>query len=222
MASTSPFADLPPIKIGKGGGIGRLKAILGITPNSGQLSSLDVVIISIDLELPGQDRWDMHKFKTEGCGIAILDTRDLRDSSPRKSLNDLITTQEFSTKYPVKAKRLIPGRRCIFAPTNRIGQDQFRSVIAKALQVKDQDYPPTGRHARLRNIVLELYLYNAGNDATYTLVAMIKLVVKGSSSMNRLLKRKEEANIERLENLVFTDATPKVDDHGNPQEEPPR
>lgn len=68
----------------------------------------------------------------------------------------------------------------------------------------------------------ELYLYNAGNDATYTLVAMIKLVVKGSSSMNRLLKRKEEANIERLENLVFTDATPKVDDHGNPQEEPPR
>ena len=100
----------------------------------------------------------MHKFKTrpyiEGCGIAILDTRDLRDSSPRKSLNDLITTQEFSTKYPVKAKRLIPGRRCIFAPTNRIGQDQFRSVIAKALQVKDQDYPPTGRHARLRNIVL--------------------------------------------------------------------
>jgi hypothetical protein len=158
MASTSPFADLPPIKIGKGGGIGGLKAILGITPNSGLLSSLDVVIISIDLEFPGQDRRDMHKFKIrpyiEECGIAILDTRDLKDSSRSKSLNELITTREFSTKYPVKAKRLIPGRRCIFAQTNRIGQDQFRSVITKALQIKDPDSPPTGRHARLRNIVL--------------------------------------------------------------------
>jgi hypothetical protein len=232
--------------------------------DSGPFCSLDALFVSIDLEVSRDERSKLlqsrHRPLIKEYGVAILDTRDIGRFTERSDLHQLISTRHYShysTRQLGRRRPPVTTRECTFANTNQVGQDEFPSIIAKSLRVRDGtcvrniaivghsvkhdlrifqrlgiDVPsiaplviildthnmardilgPTSTRlsgrAPISSLTLaavlaeigchhgENELHNAGNDATYTLFALIALAIR--SSQARVLRDHELAKLEYL------------------------
>ena len=215
-----------------------------------------------------RDQWSKllqsrHRPLIKEYGVAILDTRDIDKFTERSDLHQLISTRHYSTRPLGRRRPPTTTRECVFANTNQVDQDEFPSIIAKSLRVRDAKSSSPGTcvrniaivgHSVKRDlrifqrlgidvlgiaplvIILDTHnmardvlgptstrlsgrapisrltlaavlaeigchhgeneLHNAGNDATYTLFALIALAIR--SSQARVLRDHELAKLEHL------------------------
>ncbi|KAK3934073.1 hypothetical protein QBC46DRAFT_359267 [Diplogelasinospora grovesii] len=146
MAS-SPFADLPRIKIPRSGGLNHLERILGLLQDSGPLCSSDALFVSIDLEVSRDERSKLLQSSdrplVKEYGVAILDTRDIGGCTDGIGLHQLISTRHYSTRPLERPRRpnRVAIRECIFAHTNQVDPYELPSIIAQSLCVRDAKAP---------------------------------------------------------------------------------
>lgn len=143
------------------GGLSYLDQFLG--HNNGEvLPPLDVVFVSLDLEVSRSERNKSRNNKAyrpfvRELGIASLDTRDIfTDEKIPSELGSqpLIRTRQWSTFNASKDFEkcdVTDFRECVFAETFQLGQDQVAPSFASCVQIKDSR--PAKPHD-LRNIIL--------------------------------------------------------------------
>lgn len=109
--------------------------------------------MSLDLEV-ASDRQRLHlsseKPVVRQLGFARLDTRDVHSLSPSSDLGSLISLYMFESRGLPKSKR--EERRCLFAHTQYITQDQVSTTVSQNLHIEDNS--DSHQNGQLRKIVL--------------------------------------------------------------------
>jgi hypothetical protein len=252
-------------RIAHHGGLKQTEQFLGLRDIKDFDPSLDVVFVSIDLEVSRQEKGKPGAPLVKEFGIATLDTRHLKSLASPSVATKSISTLQFSTSHASKDFLdcdFTDFKECVFAETLFVSQTDLPTTITKCLCIQDNSSPDS--HA-LRNIVIvghstktdlkilqrlgvNIYdivpvlaildthliarnllgansiflkgtapmtsfnlgallaelkcpyensdLHNAGNDATFTLNAMLMLAIKSSES--REMGSVERENLERL------------------------
>jgi hypothetical protein len=247
------------------GGIKHLEQFIGLRDIKDVNHFLDIVFVSIDLEVPRQEQGKPGAPLVKEFGIATLDTRHLKSRASPVAATKSISTQQFSTSHASQDFLdcdFTDFKECVFAETFCISQEDLPRTIAKCLCIQDDSSPDP---SVLRNIVIvghsiksdlkilqrlgvNVYeivrvlaildthlmarnmfkansiflngappitsfnlgallaelkcphetsdLHNAGNDATFTLHAMVMLAIKSSESREMNLAERE--NLKRL------------------------
>lgn len=251
------------------GGLKNAEQFLGLRDIKGFVS-LDVIFISIDLEVSRQERRKTGIPSVKQFGIATLDTRHLKSQTSLSAPSKIISTLQFSTSHASKDFvdcDVTDFKECVFVETFLVSQLDLAATVTKYLCIKDTKSPDS--HS-LRNIVIvghspqsdlkvlqrlgvdvckilplraviDTYsiaqnfmgansdllkesapmtrftlgdllealkcpfgrydLHNAGNDATFTLHALLLLAIKSSESRD-MISSEERVSLERLRALV--------------------
>ncbi|KIM96022.1 hypothetical protein OIDMADRAFT_59109 [Oidiodendron maius Zn] len=251
------------------GGLTHAEQFLGLRDMKDSDPILDVVFVSIDLEVSRRERGKPGAPLVKELGIATLDTRHLKSLVSPFTATKSISTQQFSTSHASRDFLdcdVTDFKECVFAETLFTEQRDLPTTISKCLCIQDESSP--GSRA-FRNIVivghsiksdlkilqrlgidvyriapvvaiLDTYhmiqnlfkansiflnstapmasftlsallaelkcpykrsdLHNAGNDATFTLHAMLMLAIKSAES--REIGPIERENLERLKALT--------------------
>lgn len=265
------------------GGLKHAEQFLGLRDMKDSDPILDVVFVSIDLEVSRSERGKPGTPLVKELGIATLDTRHLKSLVSSFTVTKSISTQQFSTSHASRDFLdcdVTDFKECVFAETFFTEQRDLPTIISKCLCIQDESSP--GFRA-FRNIVivghsiksdlkilqrlgidvygiapvvaiLDTYrmirnlfktdsvflsstapmtsftlgalltelkcpyersdLHNAGNDATFTLHAMLMLAIKSAES-------REIGFIER-KNLELLKALAHVELHECPRWKPTR
>ncbi|KAF4630302.1 hypothetical protein G7Y89_g7837 [Cudoniella acicularis] len=254
-------------RISPNGGLEFAEQLLGLRDFNDSNPLSDVILIAIDLEVSKYDKGKPGAPPIREFGIAILETRHFKSTSPSLP-NNFISTKQFSTIHASKDFIYCDAtdfKECVFAETDLVKQVNLPKTIKKCLRIEDSSSPDPRalrkivlvghsikedlkmlkRHGIIVHeiapvvAILDTYsitwnllgptknsisttpmtrftlwalleelkipykkwdLHNAGNDATFTLHAMLMLAIRSSES--RELDVIESQNLERLRALA--------------------
>lgn len=111
--------------------------------------SLDVVFVSIDLEVSRYEKGKPGAPLVKEFGIAILDTRLLRSSSPLYKASSIapetgaIVTKQFSTSHSSQDFILCDAtdfKECVFAETVFVAQEDLATTVKDCLRIRDTKF----------------------------------------------------------------------------------
>lgn len=102
--------------------------------------SLDVIFVSIDLEVARNERSKPGRPAVREFGTATIDTRHLRRLTPVFAATPFISTSQFSTTNASKDFHgcdCMEFRECVFAETFLVSQRDIPATISKLLRIQD-------------------------------------------------------------------------------------
>ena len=273
----------PDFIIACNGGLTHAEQFLGLRDMKGSDPILDVVFVSIDLEVSRRERGKPGAPLVKELGIATLNTQHLKSIISPFTTTKSISTQQFSTSHASRDFLdcdVTDFNECVFAETLFIEQRDLSTAVSKCLCIQDESSPSSSAFQNivivghsiktdlkiLQRLGIDVYgiapvvaildtyhmirnlfktdsmflsstapmtsftlgdllaelkcpyeksdLHNAGNDATFTLHAMLMLSIKSAES--REIGSIERENLERLKALA------QVELHECPQWKPTR
>jgi hypothetical protein len=140
--------------IARDGGLQHAEQFFGLRHIKDFNPSLDIVFVSIDLEVSRQEISKAGAPLVKEFGIATLDTRHLRCLSSPFVATKSISTLQFSTSHASKdflGCDFTDFKECVFAETVFLSQTNLPTTVTKSLRIQD-DTSPDSR--ALRNIVI--------------------------------------------------------------------
>lgn len=123
-----------PFGIPRSGGLSFGQAFFGLRDIKGLSLSLDIVFVSIDTEVSGQERVKPGVPLVKVIGIATFDTRHLKCLAPATVATRYISTEQFSTSHASKDSfdgDVMDFKECVFAKTSFVPQKELPATIAK-------------------------------------------------------------------------------------------
>jgi hypothetical protein len=136
------------------GGLKHMEQYLGLRDIKDSDPFLDVVFISIDLEVSRREKGKPGALIVKEFGIATLDTRYLKSPASPFAVTKFILTQQFSTTHASQDFLdcdVTDFKECVFAETLFVSQKDLPTTIAKCLCIQDDSSPDS---RALRNIVI--------------------------------------------------------------------